>query len=74
MIYAIYILFLLDMSKKVHSRSIFQDEWLYNKKYQLWIAKADSKNARCILCQKDLDVSAIGSSALDSHATGSKLK
>ena len=63
------------MNKRVHSRSIFQDEWLYNKKYQLWIAKAsDSKNARCILCQKDLDVSTMGSGALDSHATGSKHK
>ena len=55
-IYVIYILFLLDVSEKVHSSLIFQDEWLYNKKYQLWIAKADFKNARCILCQKDLDV------------------
>ena len=62
------------MSKKVHSRSIFRDEWLHNKRYQLWIAKANSKNARCIFCQKDLDVSTMGNSALDSHATGSKHK
>ena len=57
----------------LHSVSSFQEEWYTNKKYKLWISKSSkSAGARCTLCKKDIDISIMGSSALDSHAKGKK--
>ena len=53
-------------SKKCHS--VFQDKWFTNKEYKLWIAKTKNKRtARCTLCQKETDLSTMGSATLDSH-------
>ena len=63
------------MNNKKHSSTTFQEEWFTNTKYKLWIGKSkDGKYARCILCCKDIDISSMGSSALDSHSTGKKHK
>ena len=64
------------MSKRIHSESTFQKTCLENPKYKLWLAlvPSDEKTARCILCKKDINVSAMGVSALESHATGKKHK
>ena len=57
----------------LHSVSSFQEEWYTNKKYKLWISKSSkSTGARCTLCKKDIDISTMVSSALDSHAKGKK--
>ena len=60
-------------SKNCHS--VFQGKCLINKKYKLWIAKAkNKKTARCTLCQKEIDLSTMGSVALDSHAFSKKTR
>ena len=57
----------------LHSVSSFQEEWYTNKRYKLSISKSSkSAGARCTLCKKDIDVSTMGNSALDSHAKGKK--
>ena len=64
------------MSKRIHSESTFQKTWLENPIYKLWLAMvpSDEKTARCILCKKDINVSVMGVSALEFHATGKKHK
>ena len=60
-------------NKKLHSNSTFQEEWLTNKKYKLWVAKTSSEiSAKCILCVKEIDITKMGGSTLDSHATSKK--
>ena len=54
-------------SNKCHN--IFQSEWFNSKNYKLWIAKTKyKKTTRCTLCQKEIDLSTMGSDAIDSHA------
>ena len=49
----------------------FLDKWFIHKDYSLWISKTKSVyKARCKLCCKDIDLSTMGSSSLDSHAAG----
>ena len=62
------------MSKKVHSKASFQEKWLDNIKYKTWLAQApsDKNTARCILCKKDINISTMGVSALESHAAGKR--
>ena len=56
------------MNKNIHSVSTFQTEWFTKKK------ASKSSGARRTLCQKDIDVSAMGNSSLDSHAKDKKYK
>ena len=61
------------MNKKKHSTCVFQDGWLSNEKYRKWIRKSQNKKeARCFVCNKNFDISAMVSSALYSHASGKK--
>ena len=61
------------MNRKIHFTCVFQDGWLSNEKYRKWIRKSQNKKeARCFVCNKNLDISAMGSSTLDSHASGKK--
>ena len=60
------------MNRKKHSTCVFQDGWLSNEKYQKWIRKSQNKEAHCFVCNKKFDISAMGSSALDLHASGKK--
>ena len=61
------------MSKK-HSKSTFKDEWLLNPKYKSWVKKISLNTARCSFCNKHIDVSSMGVSALESHSTSKKNK
>ena len=61
------------MSKK-HSKSTFKDEWLLNPKYKSWVKKISLNIARCSFCNKHIDVSSMGVSALESHSTSKKHK
>ena len=57
--------------KKCHS--VLQDEGFTNKKYKVWIAKTkNKKTAWFTICQKEIDLSTVGSAALDSHAFSKK--
>ena len=50
-----------------------QGEGFTNKKYKVWIAKTkNKKTAWCAICQKEIDLSTVGSAALDSHAFSKK--
>ena len=62
------------MSKRVHSKVSFQEKWLDNIKYKTWLAQAplDKNTARCILCKKDINISTMGVSAIQSHAAGKR--
>lgn len=59
-------------SKKRKTHCSFQEEWLTNSKYKLWVSKLNNTTAKCNLCSKDIDLSTMGSGALDSHANGKK--
>ena len=59
----------------IESKATFQEEWLTSKLYKDWIIQGKNKNyAKCVLCLKDIDVSTMGSAALDSHAKRAKHK
>ena len=52
---------------------IFNNNWLTSSKYSSWLVKSNCKSkARCKLCCKDFDISNMGVSALESHASGKK--
>ena len=52
---------------------VFQDGWLSNEKYRKWIRKSQNKKeAHCFVCNKNLNISGMGSSALDSHTSEKK--
>ena len=54
---------------------VFQDKWLSDDMYKIWICKDKCMNsAFCKLCEKLIDLSSMGKSALDSHAKGKKHK
>ena len=61
------------MNKK-HSKSTFKDEWLLNLKYKSWLKKTSLNTGRCSFCNKRIDVSSMGVSALESHSNGKKHK
>ena len=53
----------------------FQEIWLNNEKYSLWLEKdEDTSLARCKVCSKSFSVVTMGAKALDAHANGSKHK
>ena len=59
----------------IKSKAAFQEEWLTSKLYKYWITQGKNKNyAKCVFCLKDIDLSTVGSAALDSHAKGAKHK
>ena len=56
-------------------KSSFQEIWLNNEKYSLWLQKdEDTSLARCKVCSKLFSVAAMGIKALDAHANGAKYK
>ena len=51
----------------------FQDKWLLDERFSPWVRRASVPvMAHCHLCQKDIDISTMGQTALTSHAKGSK--
>ena len=61
------------MDRKKHSTCVFQDGWLSIEKYWKWIRKSQNKKeACCFVCNKNFDISAMGSSALDLTSSGKK--
>ena len=60
--------------RKEHSRSTFKDQWLLNPKYKSWVKTISLNTARCSFYNKHIDVSSMGVSALESHATSKKHK
>ena len=62
------------MSKRIHSKATFQESWLDSTKYKSWLAQvpSDKSIARCILCKKEINVSIMRVSALESHTAGKK--
>ena len=62
----------MKMSGKKYKIS-FQDIWLEDDKYKLWLSRAsDSYSAKCKLCSKVFSVAGKGIKALDTHAQGTK--
>ena len=56
-------------------KSSFQEIWLNNEKYSLWLQKdEDTSLARCKVCSKSFSVAAKGIKALDTHTNGAKHK
>ena len=54
-------------------KSSFQEIWLNNKKYSLWLQKdEDTSLSRCKVCSKSFSVAAMGIKALDAYANGTK--
>ena len=63
----------MSRKKKKHFTCVFQDGWPSNEKYWKWIRKSQNKKeAHCFVCNKNLCISGMGSSALDSHASEKK--
>ena len=53
--------------------SSFQDSWLQEKGFSLWLAKVDDvHSAKCKLCVKTISVESMGVKALEAHARGEK--
>lgn len=50
--------------------SSFQDRWLTDPTYKLWIKKVSSGFAHCKLCKSDIALGSMGKTAIDSHAKG----
>ena len=46
----------------------FQDYWLIDASFKLWVRKSDDKTAFCSYCQKKIDVTNGGESAPKWHA------
>ena len=58
---------------KLKMKTYFNEEWLTNVNYKLWVVKTKGKTiARCSLCKSDISLSNMGSSALDDHARDKK--
>ena len=56
-------------------KSSFQEIWLNNKKYSLWLQKdKDTSLSRCKVCSKSFSVAAMGIKALHAHTSGAKHK
>ena len=54
----------------------FNDKWLHLVEYRSWLQKVTENphKAYCVLCMKQIDIAAMGESALKSHASGLKHK
>ena len=57
---------------KIHSTTGFQEDYLSDPIYQVWVRKVPDKptKAYCILCRSTLDIATGGKTALDSHQAG----
>ena len=56
-------------------KSSFQEIWLNNEKYSLWLQKdEDTSLQRCKVCWKSFSVAAMDIKAFDAHANGAKHK
>ena len=64
----------VKISKSIHSKATFQESWLDSGKYKSLLAPVPSYKSigRFILCKKDIYVSIMGVSALESHAAEKK--
>ena len=50
----------------IKSKATFQEEWLTSKLYKDWNTQGKNRNnSKCVLCLKYVDLSAMGSAALD---------
>ena len=58
--------------KRHSSKTYFQDSWLTYELYSKWIAKTTVKTnkERCVPCQKEIYLSTMAVSALNSHTKG----
>ena len=62
----------MKMSGKKYKTS-FQDIWLEDDKYKLWLSRAsDSYSAKCTVFSKVFSVADQGIKALGTHAKGTK--
>ena len=57
------------MSRKQHSSTTFQEDWLVDESFKEWIRKIPDKpfRAYCVFCSKSFDIKTGGRSALKSH-------
>ena len=57
------------MSRKQHSSTTFQEDWLVDESFKDWIRKIPDKpfKAYCVLCSKSFDIKTGRRSALKSH-------
>lgn len=62
--------------KKVKYKSKFQDNWLEDEEYKVWLQKdsKDETQAYCKLCMKSFSIASLGKSSISSHASGEKHK
>ena len=52
---------------------VFNNNWLLDRKYYIWLHKSLVKGqACCSICNKDFDITNMGTAALNSHAAAKK--
>ena len=63
-----------NKEKKVKKQRYFIEDWLSDDNFKDWLRKdrKDNTKARCILCNKSIELSSSGRSALTDHAKGAK--
>ena len=63
-----------NKEKKVKKQRYFIEDWLSDDNFKDWLRKdwEDNTKARCILCNKSIELSSSGHSALTDHAKGAK--
>ena len=59
----------ISMSKRL---TLFNDDWLKQDEFKLWLQKVNSKTAKCTLCLQQFDISNMGKSAIKSHSKGKR--
>ena len=63
-----------NKKKKVKKQRYFIDDWLSEDSFKDWLRKdkSDNTKGRCAICQKSIELSSSGRSALTDHAKGAK--
>jgi len=58
----------------IKHKKYFVDAWLEDPLFTGWLCKvkSNSTKARCLACEKDIELSTMGRSALKDHAKGNK--
>lgn len=51
---------------------LFQEKWLYDDQFKLWVRKINETVAKCIYCFSEINVSNMGEAALTSHMRSKK--
>ena len=66
----------VEKKKVVKNQRQFIDSWLNGELFKDWLRKdlGDTKIAKCAVCQKTIELSSSGRSALTDHAKGAKHK